>query len=143
MARGHEVEPLVTDAKRARISYAPVRRTNMEGILAFAPPPAGFDPIKARLTTLQRHGLPMRPGRSWDKRSASSWERLVPTLLETRFIHPEFEVRPGTLHPSRRIERATDNASAGTTVWGGCLVGGGQGATHASSAWGTLNIPQV
>jgi hypothetical protein len=68
--------------------------TEVPGVAAFAPPPAGFNPLTADDSELDRYGFPPRPSRKlgadvlarWEKR-AMSQTRIVPQLRQTNVFH--------------------------------------------------------
>ena len=74
--------PLASEAQRDNPHRIP---TNLPGVTAFAPPPAGFDPIKASDEELADWGFPPRPDQTLFPEEYANWVR-VRTALKTRII---------------------------------------------------------
>jgi hypothetical protein len=84
--------PLASEAQRDNPHRIP---TNLPGVTAFAPPPAGFDPIKATDEELADWGFPPRPDQTLFPEEYANWvrvrtalkTRIIPHLVQTNIVH--------------------------------------------------------
>ena len=60
--------------------------TGTDGVHGLAPPPDGFDPLKADTASLIRYGFPPRPNRTTAPKAAAVWERTLSRKLQ--FVQP-------------------------------------------------------
>ena len=93
--------------------------TNIEGVHGIAPPPEGFDPLKADTATLLRYGFPPRPDPASAPKAAAIWQRTLARKL--RFVQPTLRLRPekkdgprpGSHPPSGTAALSSNNWSGG------------------------------
>lgn len=99
--------------------------TNMPGVAAIAPPPAGFDPLRASQDELETYGFPPRPSpvyrtayAFWASAMHSARIRIVPVLRDTGFVegparHVAAPALPGTLYSKNWSGFVTINGAGG------------------------------
>ena len=98
--------------------------TNHAGVKAIAPPPAGFDPRTADVSTLLRYGIHPRPDpakhpaatKLWDRLTAQPYKYVVPTLSTPRYKRVQ-----GKRPPLQRLAPA-DVTTEYSPNWSGGLV---------------------
>jgi hypothetical protein len=84
--------PLASEAQRDNPHRIP---TNLPGVTTYAPPPAGFDPIKATDDELADWGFPTRPDQTLFPEEYANWvrvrralkTRIIPHLVQTNIAH--------------------------------------------------------
>ena len=97
--------PLASEAQRDNPHRIP---TNLPGVTAYAPPPAGFDPIKATDEELADWGFPPRPDQTLFPEEYANWvrvrqalkTRIIPHLVQTNIVHGPLN-RQAIRNPSR------------------------------------------
>ena len=86
-------------------------------IRTFAPPPDGFNPVKADARALLAHGYPSRPE---DPAMLERWERVLSRPIQ--LIQPVFRSMP---YKRRRLPQVTAQVTHGTEstdIWSGAVV---------------------
>jgi len=115
--------------------------TNLAGVLAYAPPPAGFDAFSATDDALAAYGYPPRPARvrsrdydMWARAVRAERRRIVPILRQTDMAAGAvLQARPGLR-----------GGSATSKNWSAAVLANtashyGTGSFHSAAAW--FNIP--
>src|SRR5271156_1740783 len=69
--------PLASEAQRDNPHRIP---TSLPGVTAYAPPPAGFDPVKATDEELADWGFPPRPDQTLFPEEYANWVRVRTAL---------------------------------------------------------------
>jgi hypothetical protein len=115
--------------------------TNLAGVFAYAPPPAGFDAFSATADALAAYGYPPRPARvrsrdydTWTRAVHAERRRIVPTLRQT-------DLAAGRVLQARPGLRA---GSATSKNWSAALIANnashyGTGSFQTVAAW--FNVP--
>jgi hypothetical protein len=108
--------PLASEAQRDNPHRIP---TNLAGVTAYNPPPAGFDPIKATDEELADWGFPPRPDQTLFPEEYANWvrvrtalkTRIIPHLVQTNIVH-------GPLRSAGEPE-SVENGSLKSLNWSG------------------------
>jgi Peptidase A4 family len=83
---------------------------------SFEPAPAGFDPVHANDSELERHGYPPRP----DARRGDLHRRWATIISRARFVPPKFEPLPGP--PVSELPPSGGSSLRYSPNWSGLMV---------------------
>jgi hypothetical protein len=104
--------------------------TNLPDVRGVAPPPAGFDPLKAERNTLLLHGFPLPPDETRSPDAARIWRQNMGRKLN--HIIPELRERPEQKTRSR-FERGV--AGLTSPNWSGGVATAGGPFNYVSGSW--------
>ena len=122
---------------RARLPH-PTLPTNLPGVFAIPPLPAGFDPNTASRAAMIKHGLVLRrPNEKDPPALLKAWKHaFARPWSPAKHIVPEMEVHTGRTH---RLERAGNRQEGGMgSPWAGSVLMGNWSVVSASWV-----VPQV
>jgi len=111
------------DTIRAIFASAPKTATRVPGVMAFAGPPKGFNPLTASGEELARYGLPQRPDAQSEPQRYHQWARAMTALKyrATDVIPSKWHSSPAKLinRPSNAAAVSNGPTTVGSLNWSG------------------------